>query len=76
MLVLERGGRLTRRIWSQRLEGSRFIRWQLYRLAAGGSRERPKARQFYRTSYPCRTEQTRWANIALGSSREPPARNR
>jgi hypothetical protein len=49
------------------------VRWQLYRLAAGGSRERLKAQQFYRTSYPCRTEQTRWANIAPGYSREPPA---
>ncbi len=26
-----------------RLEGSRFTRWQLYRLAAGGSRERLSA---------------------------------
>jgi len=25
------------------LEGSRFTRWQLYRLAAGGSRERLRA---------------------------------
>ena len=28
---------------AQRLEGSRFIRWQLYRLRAGGSRELPSA---------------------------------
>src|SRR6202522_2207468 len=27
----------------ERLEGSRFTRWQLYRSAAGGSRERPNA---------------------------------
>jgi hypothetical protein len=46
---------------------------QLYRLAAGGSRERLKARQFHRTSYPSRTGQTRWANIAAGYSQEPPA---
>jgi hypothetical protein len=46
---------------------------QLYRLAAGDSRERLKARQFYRTSYPCRTEQTRWANIVTGYSPEPHA---
>jgi hypothetical protein len=26
---------------THRLEGSRFISWQLCRLAAGGSRERP-----------------------------------
>ena len=31
----------------ERLEGSRFTRWQLYRSAAGGSRERLEARQFY-----------------------------
>ena len=28
---------------AHRLEGSRFIRWQLYRLRAGGSRELPSA---------------------------------
>jgi hypothetical protein len=28
---------------AQRLEGSRFVRWQLCSLAAGGSRERPRA---------------------------------
>jgi hypothetical protein len=33
--------------WTERLEGSRFIRWQLYGLAAGGSRERLEVRQFY-----------------------------
>jgi hypothetical protein len=27
----------------RRLEGSRFAAWQLYRLAAGGSRELPNA---------------------------------
>jgi len=34
------------------LEGSRFTRWQLYRLAAGGSRERLDGRQFYGPLYP------------------------
>jgi hypothetical protein len=35
-----------------RLEGSRFVAWQLYRLAAGGSRERLDVRQFYGPLYP------------------------
>ena len=30
---------------ARRLEGSRFVAWQLYRLAAGGSRERLEVRQ-------------------------------
>jgi hypothetical protein len=30
---------------AQRLEGSRFTVWQLYRLAASGSRELPIARR-------------------------------
>ncbi|HXM03855.1 MAG TPA: hypothetical protein VN939_14685 [Chthoniobacterales bacterium] len=34
------------------LEGSRFVALQLYRLAAGGSRERLDARQFYGPLYP------------------------
>jgi hypothetical protein len=34
------------------LEGSRFVGLQLYRLAAGGSRERLDARQFYGPLYP------------------------
>jgi hypothetical protein len=34
------------------LEGSRFVALQLYRLAAGGSRERLEVRQFYGPSYP------------------------
>jgi hypothetical protein len=33
-------------------EGSRFITWQLYRLAAGGSRERLDVPQFYGPLYP------------------------
>ena len=37
-----------------RLEGSRFKRWQLYRLAAGGSRERFEVRPFYGPLYPHR----------------------
>jgi hypothetical protein len=36
----------------QALEGSRFTRWQLYRLLAGGSRERLDVRQFYGPLYP------------------------
>jgi hypothetical protein len=31
---------------------SRFTRWQLYRLATGGSRERLDVRQFYGPLYP------------------------
>jgi len=65
------------------LEGSRFVAWQLYRLAAGGSRERLDVRQFYGPLYPpeqdvVSPEQNRGdgQNIALGHSREPPATNR
>jgi len=36
----------------RRLEGSRFVALQLYRLAAGGSRERLEVRQFYGPLYP------------------------
>jgi hypothetical protein len=32
---------------TERLEGSRFVALQLYRMAAGGSRERLDMRQFY-----------------------------
>jgi len=32
-------------IVAQRLEGSRFIAWQLYQQAASGSRERPLTSQ-------------------------------
>jgi hypothetical protein len=38
---------------AQRLEGSRFVTWQLYRLAAGGSRERLEVRQGYGHATPC-----------------------
>jgi hypothetical protein len=31
---------------TKRLEGSRFVAWQLYGLVAGGSRERLELRQF------------------------------
>jgi hypothetical protein len=31
----------------ERLEGSRFVAWQLYGLVAGGSRERLEVRQLY-----------------------------
>ena len=34
------------------LEGSRFAAWQLYDLAAGGSRERLEVWQFYGPLYP------------------------
>ena len=37
---------------ARRLEGSRFVAWQLYGLAAGGSRERLDERQFYGPLYP------------------------
>jgi len=47
-------------------KGSRFTRWQLYRLLAGGSRERLEMWQFYRPLQP-RTEQTRWAKHCAGS---------
>ena len=36
----------------ERLEGSRFVALQLYRLAAGGSRERLEVWQFYGPLYP------------------------
>ena len=37
---------------TQRLEGSRFVGWQLYGLLAGGSRERLEVWQFYELLYP------------------------
>jgi len=61
---------------AQRLEGSRFVAWQLYRLAAGGSRERLEVRQLYGPLYPHNTTRRDGQNIALGYSREPPASNR
>ena len=39
-----RAGRpLERLVMAQRLEGSRFVVWQFYRFAAGGSRRSPMA---------------------------------
>jgi hypothetical protein len=60
---------------ARRLEGSRFTRWQLYRLAAGGSRERLDVRQFYGPLYPQQNRRD-GQNIAMSHSREPPASNR
>jgi hypothetical protein len=37
---------------TKRLEGSRFVGWQLYGLLAGGSRERLEVWQFYEPLYP------------------------
>ena len=36
----------------ERLEGSRFEAWQLYRVVAGGSRERLEVWEFYGRLYP------------------------
>jgi prepilin-type N-terminal cleavage/methylation domain-containing protein len=48
----------------QRLEGSRFALWQLCKLAAGGSRERPSAGQFYRQrANRSPSEQRRWGKV-------------
>jgi hypothetical protein len=38
--------------WTERLEGSRFVAWQLYGLVAGGSRGRLEVWQFYGPLYP------------------------
>jgi hypothetical protein len=57
---------------AQRLEGSRFVAWQLYGLAAGGSRESLEVLQFYGPLYPSNTTRRDGQNIALGYSREPP----
>jgi hypothetical protein len=43
---------LDRSALTQRLEGSRFVGWQLYGLLAGGSRERLEVWQFYELLYP------------------------
>jgi len=51
---------------TERLEGSRFVAWQLYGLLAGGSRERLEVWQFY-GSVIRPTEQTRWAKHCVGS---------
>jgi hypothetical protein len=65
-----RGAKIAR-VATQRLEGSRFIILQLYRLAAGGSRERLHVMQFYRESHSHRNgtdtvgKTSRW--VILGS---------
>jgi len=47
-----------------RLEGSRFVAWQLCRLAAGGSRERPSAAQLSpRRVNRSPSEQRRWVKV-------------
>jgi hypothetical protein len=61
---------------ARRLEGSRFVALQLYRLAAGGSRERLDVRQFYGPLYPRNRIEAMGKNIALSHSREQPASNR
>jgi hypothetical protein len=60
---------------ARRLERSRFVAWQLYWLAAGGSRERLEVRQFYVPLSPRNRIDAMGKNIALGHSREPPAAN-
>jgi hypothetical protein len=59
------------RVAAQRLEASRFITLQFYRLAAGGSRERLHVMQFYCESHSHRNgtdtmgKTSRW--VILGS---------
>ena len=60
----------------ERLEGSRFVAWQLYGLAAGGSRERLEVWQFYGPVLSLQQNRRDGKNIALSRSREPPAINR
>jgi hypothetical protein len=61
---------------TERLEGSRFVARQLYRLPAGGSRERLEVWQFYGPVVYATPNRRDGQNIALGNSREPPATNR
>jgi hypothetical protein len=61
---------------TERLEGSRFVIWQLYGLLAGGSRERLEVWQFYGPVVSAARNRRDGQNIALGHSREPPATNR
>jgi hypothetical protein len=62
---------------TERLEGSRFVAWQLYGLLAGGSRERLEVWQFYGAVVSAAPNRRDEQNIALGHSREqPPATNR
>jgi hypothetical protein len=57
---------------AQRLEGSRFAIWQLYRLAAGGSRERLEGAPVLWAAVFRGQNRRDWQNITLGCSREPP----
>jgi hypothetical protein len=57
---------------TERLEGSRFTRWQLYGLLAGGSRERLDVRQFYGPVVSAARNRRDGQNIVRGHSREPP----
>jgi hypothetical protein len=50
---------------TKRLEGSRFVAWQLYGLVAGGSRERLEVWQFYGPFYPP-PGRKRWAKHSVG----------
>jgi prepilin-type N-terminal cleavage/methylation domain-containing protein len=61
---LDRIAKRCGRAAAQRLEGSRFSARQLCKLTAGGSRERPSARQFYRPR-PNRSPwaQSRWVEV-------------
>ena len=61
---------------TKRLEGSRFVAWQLYGLAAGGSRERLEAWQFYGPLYPGQAIDAMGKTLRWVISREPPASNR
>jgi hypothetical protein len=61
---------------TERLEGSRFVAWQLYGLLAGGSRERLEVWQFYGPFVSDAPNRRDGQNLALGLSREPPATNR
>ena len=61
---------------TDRLEGSRFVAWQLFGLLAGGSRERLEVWQFYGpVVFPPRNRRDGQKTL-LGHSREPPAANR
>jgi hypothetical protein len=51
------------------------MRWQLYGLLAGGSRERLEVWQFYGPVVSTARSRGHGQNIALGHSREPPAAN-
>jgi hypothetical protein len=57
-----------------RLEGSRFVGWQFYRLLAGGSREIPTLRHLshgFRINGSSPVQCARGKSQALGYSREP-----